>query len=60
MDQQGCILPLPVQWLRHPPSRGFVRILVALVVASPLIPGLERLFGWRAWLTVDRGARVMR
>lgn len=60
MDQQMRILLRLVQWLRHPPSRGFVRILVAVVVASLLILGLERLFGWPEWLTVNRGPRVMR
>lgn len=49
-----------VQWLRNPPSRQFVWILGVAVVASLLVFGLERLFGWPEWLTADRGPRVVR
>ena len=55
----------PIVWLmrakrlaRHPPSPRRVKWFLAVVAASLLIAGIEWLFGWPDWLTVDRGRLI--
>ena len=60
MDAQMRLLIRLAQWLRQPPSRQTLWIMGIAVAASLLIFGVERLFGWPDWLTVDRGPRVVR
>jgi len=47
-------------WVRHPPSREFVWILVVTLVVVTVVALFEWGFGWPEALTVDRGPRVIR
>lgn len=41
-------------WLRRPPSRRHVAIMLVVLAASAVLVGIERLFGWPEALTTDR------
>jgi hypothetical protein len=42
------------RWVRNPPSEGRVRLVLGVVVLCLMIVGVEALFGWPEWLTVNR------
>ena len=39
------------RWARHPPSAGRVALVLAVVAVCLALYGVDRLFGWPAWLT---------
>jgi len=41
------------QWVRNPPSWGRVKLVVAVVVACFVLAGIELIWGWPDWLTVN-------
>ena len=42
------------RWVRHPPSWGRVKLVLGVVLACVALAGIEAIWGWPAWLTVDR------
>jgi hypothetical protein len=42
------------RWARHPPSEGRVKLVLGVVALCLLIAGVEWIFGWPDWLTVNR------
>jgi hypothetical protein len=50
------ILVQAAQWLRHPPSRTHLRILVAVIVLALALVAVETWFGWPDWARVQHGA----
>jgi hypothetical protein len=42
------------RWARRPPSWQRVLLVVSVIAISLVIAGVEWLFGWPEWLTVDR------
>ncbi|MBI1172675.1 hypothetical protein GC209_14865 [bacterium] len=41
------------EWARHPPSWRKVRFGLMVVALCLLVVGIEHLWGWPAWLTVN-------
>jgi len=41
------------QWARHPPSWGRVKFAAAILAACLALWGIELIWGWPAWLTVN-------
>lgn len=41
------------QWARNPPSWGRVKLVFAVVLACLAIYGVELVWGWPDWLTVN-------
>lgn len=41
------------QWVRHPPSRGRVKLVLAVGAVCVALWGIELIWGWPAWLTVN-------
>ncbi|CAH0197878.1 hypothetical protein [Roseomonas sp. CECT 9278] len=61
LDPLIRILVQAAQWLRHPPSRTHVRIMVAVVVLALALVAIETWVGWPDWGRVDqRGGLVVR
>jgi hypothetical protein len=54
MDPLSRVLIRMAQWLRHPPSRQYVRILIVVLVLAAALVAVERVVGWPDWLTTDR------
>ena len=49
------------QWFRNPPSPRTVALVIGLVAICLLIVGVERIYGWPAWLTLgDQPPRIIR
>jgi len=48
--------------VRHPPSRGRVYLILAVLAIVGVLYGIEHLWGWPDWLTPNggRGARLRR
>lgn len=44
-------------WVRQPPSRQHVLVMAIVVAVAAFCLGFEALFGWPAWLTVERPPR---
>ena len=42
---------------RHPPSGGHVAFVLAIVLVCLMLVGIEHLWGWPDWLTVNRRYR---
>lgn len=42
------------RWARHPPSWGRVKLVVGVVLVCLALAGVEYLWGWPDWLTVNR------
>lgn len=42
------------QWVRNPPSAGRVKLFLAVIGLCLLLYGIERMFGWPDWLTLER------
>lgn len=57
MDPVLRILVQAAQWLRHPPSRTHLRIMVVVIAGAIALVAIERFVGWPDWARVDRGAR---
>ena len=46
------------QWARNPPSAGRVRLVLGVVATCFALWGIEQIWGWPDWLTVNgRGLR---
>ncbi len=41
------------QWARHPPSPQRVKLVVGVILLCFLLWGVELLWGWPDWLTVN-------
>jgi hypothetical protein len=54
MDPLTRILWRMARWLRHPPSRNYIRILVVVLVLATVLVLVERFIGWPDWLTTER------
>ncbi len=42
------------RWVRHPPSAGRVKLVLAVIAVGLLLAGYEHVFGWPEALTVNR------
>jgi hypothetical protein len=42
-------------WLRHPPSRTHVRIMVVVIVLALALVAVERWIGWPEWARLEQG-----
>lgn len=42
------------RWSRHPPPPWKVALVLAVVAACLALWGIEKLWGWPAWATVNR------
>lgn len=42
------------KWARHPPSEKRVKLVLFVLAVCLVLFGLERLFGWPEWLTLER------
>lgn len=45
------------KWARNPPSEGRVKLVIAVILLSLALFGIERLFGWPDWLTPNQVPR---
>jgi hypothetical protein len=45
------------RWARNPPSWRSVRLVLAVIAACLLLVGIEHVWGWPAWLTVNGMSR---
>lgn len=45
-------------WVRHPPSPGRVKLVVAVALICFAIFGFERVWGWPEWLSVNGKPRL--
>ena len=45
------------RWARHPPPLSRVVFVLAIVAVGALLYGIEAIWGWPDWLTVDRARR---
>lgn len=41
------------KWARKPPSEKQVKLFAAIVVICLVLFGIERIFGWPEWLTME-------
>jgi hypothetical protein len=41
------------RWVQNPPSAGRVKLVFGVVAICLVIFGIERLFGWPEWMTVN-------
>lgn len=48
------------RWVRHPPSPGRVKLVLAIVGICVILYGIERIYGWPDWLTPERPGRLLR
>lgn len=46
------------RWARHPPSPGRVKLVLGVILACLVIVGIEWLWGWPEWLTVNKAPRL--
>lgn len=47
------------RWVRHPPSEGRVKLVLAIVAVVLLIASIQWLGWWPDWATMDRPVRRM-
>jgi len=45
------------RWARNPPSMGRVKLVLLVLAAVALLYGIEQIWGWPDWLTVNRAPR---
>ncbi|MCF6272548.1 MAG: hypothetical protein L3J37_05045 [Rhodobacteraceae bacterium] len=45
------------RWVQNPPGPQHRKLIAAVVIAAFLLFGLERVFGWPDWLTVNQRMR---
>lgn len=58
MDVFARILVRAAMWLRRPPSRRHVRILVIVLAGALAIVAIEHWVGWPEWAEVERGGFI--
>lgn len=44
-------------WVRRPPSRSQLLVMLIVVLVAAFCVGFEAIFGWPDWLTVQRPPR---
>ncbi|MBU8539260.1 hypothetical protein [Falsiroseomonas tokyonensis] len=54
MDPLTRVLIRMAQWLRHPPSRRTVQIIVVVLVVATVLVLVEKFIGWPDWATTER------
>ncbi|NKE44210.1 hypothetical protein HB662_05440 [Roseomonas frigidaquae] len=54
MDPFTRVLIRMAQWLRHPPSRRTVQIIIVVLVVATALVLVERFIGWPDWATTER------
>jgi len=45
------------RWARNPPSAKRVKLVLLVLAICLVLFGIERVFGWPAWLTVNTSPR---
>jgi hypothetical protein len=45
------------KWARNPPSVRRVKMVLGILLVIGLLYGIEALWGWPDWATIDRGPR---
>lgn len=60
MDPLARLLIRLAQWLRNPPSRRSLGIMLAALALALAVAAFEHLHGWPEWLSVNQGPRVVR
>ena len=48
------------RWVRHPPPLSRVLLVGAVLALCVGLAGVEYLWGWPDWLTLERGRRAFR
>ncbi len=48
------------RWAQHPPPMSRVLLVLAVIAVCLLLFGIERIWGWPDWLTVEPMGRGMR
>lgn len=43
-----------VRWARNPPSLARVKLVLAVILVCLILFGIERIWGWPEFLTVDK------
>ena len=43
------------RWARHPPSARRVKLVLTVLALIAVLYGIESLWGWPDWLSVNRG-----
>jgi hypothetical protein len=54
MDPMTRLLIRMVQWLRHPPPRSRIILILVVVAIAGSIALVERHVGWPDWATTER------
>ncbi len=54
MDPLTRVLIRMAQWLRHPPSRRTVQIIIVVLIVAAVLVLVERFIGWPDWATTNR------
>lgn len=57
MDALFQILLRMARWVRHPPSRRHLWVMIVVVAVAAFCVGFEYFFGWPDFLTVQRPPR---
>ena len=47
------------KWARNPPSKRQLQLIVFVLLTCAILFGIERLFGWPEWLTVNTRRGIM-
>ncbi len=48
------------RWLRHPPSSGRVKLVLAVIALCLMLFAVEYFIGWPDWLTLNGDGRAHR
>ncbi|HEX9858032.1 MAG TPA: hypothetical protein VGA75_06715 [Paracoccaceae bacterium] len=48
------------RWAKRPPSWGRVKLVLAVVALCLLLVGIEMIWGWPDWLTLEPRGRGLR
>ena len=41
------------RWVRNPPSKAMVYLVIGIVLTTAVLIGVEQFVGWPDWLTVE-------
>ncbi len=42
------------RWVQHPPSPAKIKLVLGVVAVCLVVFGIEAIWGWPAWLTVNK------